>query len=134
VKLSVKTTEALKLAPGESDRIHFDSTIPGWGIRLRASGKKYWLFQYAVPDPDKAKGHATRRITFGQYPAMDFASARRQAEKYHAQVKLGGDPQREKAKTKAHSGETFEHCVRLYLERRRREGQLARSSGISRGI
>jgi integrase len=128
MKLSVKSTEGLKLAPGDRDRIYFDDTIPGWGLRLRESGRRYWVYQYAVPAPDKAKKHATKRITFGQYPAMDVATARQQAEKYHAQVKLGGNPQQEKAGSKARSGETFEHCMRLYLERRRKEGRLRVSS------
>jgi integrase len=128
MKLSAKAAEGLRLGPGERDRIVFDEVVPGWGIRLRESGKKHWIFQYAVPDPSKAKGHATRRITFGRYPAMDAPTAREQAEKYHAQVRLGGDPQRDKSENKARASETFEHCVRLYLERRRREGQLRASS------
>src|SRR5215471_11594526 len=122
MKLSVRATEALRLAPGERDRIVFDEVIPGWGLRLRESGKRYWVFQYAVPDATKTSKYATKRITFGQYPAMAVAAAREQAEKYHAQVKLGGDPQQEKADTKARSDETFEACMKLYLERRRTDG------------
>jgi integrase len=81
-----------------------------------------------VPDATKKSKHATKRITFGQYPAMSVAAAREQAEKYHAQVKLGGDPQQEKADSKARSDETFEACMKLYLERRRTEGKLRASS------
>ena len=89
MKLSARATETLKLAPGERDRIVFDEVIPGWGLRLRESGKAYWVFQYAVPDATRKSKYATKRITFGQYPAMAVAAAREQAEKYHAQVKLG---------------------------------------------
>jgi integrase len=128
MKLSVKATEGLKLAAGERDRIVFDDDISGWGLRLRESGKRYWIFQYSVPSSDKKKKHETRRITFGKFPAMDVVSAREQAEKYHAQVKLGGDPQREKEQSKARAGETFERCMGLYLERRRKEGKLRDSS------
>jgi hypothetical protein len=66
MKLSVRATEALKLAAGERDRIVFDEVIPGWGIRLRESGKRYWVFQYAVPDATRKSKYATKRITFGQ--------------------------------------------------------------------
>jgi integrase len=128
MKLSVRATEALKLASGERDRIVFDEVVPGWGIRLRESGKRYWIFQYSVPDATKKSKYATKRITFGQYPAMPVAAAREQAEKYHAQVKLGGDPQQGKADSKARSDETFEACLKLYLERRRTEGKLRASS------
>jgi integrase len=128
MKLSVRATETLKLAPGERDRIVFDEVVPGWGLRLRESGKRYWVFQYSVPDATRKSKHATKRITFGQYPAMPVAAAREQAEKYHAQVKLGGDPQQDKADTKARADETFEACLKLYLERRRTEGKLRASS------
>jgi integrase len=128
MKLSSRATEALKLAPGERDRIVFDEVIPGWGLRLRESGKAYWVFQYAVPDATRKSKYATKRITFGKYPAMAVAAAREQAEKYHAQVKLGGDPQQEKADSKARSDETFEACMKLYLERRRTDGKLRASS------
>jgi integrase len=128
MKLSVRATETLKLAAGERDRIVFDEVIPGWGIRLRESGKRYWIFQYSVPDATKKSKHATKRITFGQYPAMPVPAAREQAEKYHARVRLGGDPQQEKADTKARSDETFGACLKLYLERRRTEGKLRASS------
>jgi integrase len=128
MKLSVRATEGLKLAPGERDRIVFDEVVPGWGIRLRESGRRYWIFQYSVPDPDKPKKFKTRRLTFGQYPAMDVAAARKQAEKWHAEVKLGGDPAQEKAENKTRSGETFERCMKLYLERRRNDGKLRASS------
>jgi integrase len=123
MKLTVKSTEALKLAPGERDRIVFDETIPGWGLRLRKSGRRYWVLQYAVPSKGK---HKTRRITFGTYPAMDVPTARQRAVEFHAKVKLGGDPQRDKADSK--TGETFERCMRLYLERRRRDPKLRASS------
>jgi len=59
---------------------------------------------------------------------MAVAAAREQAEKYHAQVKLGGDPQQEKADIKTRSDETFEACMKLYLERRRTDGKLRASS------
>jgi hypothetical protein len=80
MKLSVRATEALKLASGERYRIVFDEVIPGWGLRLRESGKRYWVFQYAVPDATRKSKYA-KRITFGQYPAMAVAAAREQAEK-----------------------------------------------------
>ena len=58
MKLTVKTTDALRLAPGERDKIWFDDDIAGWGLRVREGGKRVWIFQYAI-------GGRTRRLTFG---------------------------------------------------------------------
>ena len=117
MKLTVKTTDALRLAPGERDKIWFDDDIAGWGLRIRDGGKRAWIFQYAV-------GGRTRRLTFGTSPAMSVAKAREQAEQLHAQTKLGRDPAREKAEARARAGETFEHCLSLYLRHRRAQGKL----------
>jgi integrase len=117
VKLTVKTTDALRLAPGERDKIWFDDDIAGWGLRIRDSGKRVWIFQYAI-------GGRTRRLTFGTYPAMSVTTAREQAEQLHAQTKLGRDPAREKADAKARAGETFGDCLSFYLGRRRAQGKL----------
>ena len=38
----------LALPPGKSDHIVFDDGLPGFGVRLRAGGKKVWIAQYRV--------------------------------------------------------------------------------------
>jgi len=40
MRFVVKTTDALRLAPGESDKIWFDDDIAGWGLRIREGGKR----------------------------------------------------------------------------------------------
>ena len=117
MKLTVKTTDALRLAPGERDKIWFDDDIAGWGLRIREGGKRAWIYQYAI-------GGRTRRLTFGTYPAMSVTTARGQAEQLHAQTKLGRDPAREKADAKARAGETFADCLNVYLRYRRAQGKL----------
>jgi integrase len=117
MKLSVKTTGALRLAPGERDKIWFDDEIAGWGLRVRDGGKRTWVFQYAI-------GGRTRRLTFGTYPAMSAPAAREQAGQLHARTKLGGDPAQDKADAKAGAGETFGACLSAYLGHRRAQGKL----------
>jgi integrase len=85
-------------------------------LRLRDGGAR-WVFQYKI-------GTQHRRITFGRYPAMKVPAAREQAEKLHAQVKLGRDPAGEKAENQARAGETFQACMDIYLEKRRAEEEL----------
>jgi Arm DNA-binding domain len=110
MKLTVKATDALRLAAGERDKIWFDDDIAGWGLRVRDGGKRVWIFQYAI-------GSRTRRLTFGTYPAMSVPDARLQAEQLHAQTKLGRDPAQEKADAKARAGETFGDCLGSYLHK-----------------
>jgi integrase len=123
MKLTVRATEGLKLPSGKTDHFEFDDDIPGFGIRLRGR-KRFWVFQYAIVTDKKH----TKRITFGRYPAMDAPAARKQAEQYHALVKQGRDPAGEKKEDRARAGETFEACMKLYLERRRGDPKLRPSS------
>src|SRR5262245_52553967 len=117
MKLTVRTTDALRLAPGERDKIWFDDDIAGWGLRIRDGGKRVWVFQYAI-------GSRTRRLTFGTYPAMSAPTAREQAEQLHAQTKLGRDPAQEKGDAEIRAGEAFGDCLSVYLRHRRAQGKL----------
>jgi integrase len=121
MRLTVKTADALRLAPGERDKIWFDEVIAGWGLRVRDGGKRVWIFQYAIDG-------RTRRLTFGTYPAMSVTAAREQAEQLHAQTKLGRDPAQEKADAKASAGETFGACLSDYLRHRRAQGKLRQTT------
>jgi integrase len=121
MKFTIKSIDDLELPPGKRDHFEWDDVISGWGFRLRDGGKRVWVFQYAIGAGEKKR---TRRITFGAYPAMDVPTARAQAAQYHAQVMAGGDPAIDKAESKAQPIETFEACMRVYLERRRRDVKL----------
>jgi integrase len=121
MKLTVKNAAGLKLPSGKSDHIEFDSEVPGFGLRLRDGGKRVWIFQYKI-------GQQQRRMTFGHYPAMDVPAARTRAEELHAEAKLGRDPAGDKAERQARMGETFEACMNLYLDRRRKDPKLRPSS------
>src|SRR5262245_31586510 len=101
------------------DVILFDDDLPGFGIRIRASGSKTWVFQYKL-----GSGH--RRISLGKYPALHPAQARKTAAKLHAEVRLGNDPAAVKAEKQVRATETFGAIARNYLERRR--GQIRAST------
>jgi integrase len=120
VKLTVNSTAVLRLPSGKADHIEFDDDIPGFGLRLRQGGAR-WVFQYKI-------GTKHRRITLGRYPALKVPEARKQAEELHAKVRLGGDPAGEKAENQARASETFASCLDLYLEKRRREEKLRRTT------
>jgi integrase len=103
------TVAALELAAGKFDLIQFDDTLPGFGIRLRAGGKRVWIVQY------RAHGRQ-RRETLGDARRIDLKAARAAAQKRFAEVLLGGDPQQDKAKAKARAAVTFGPLADRYLE------------------
>jgi integrase len=121
MKFTARSIEGLKLPPGKTDLVVFDDTLAGFGLRLRAGGSRSWVFQYQV-------GDRQRRMAIGKAPALPLDKAREIAAQLHAKVKLGGDPAGDKAESQARVGETFEHCMALYLERRRSERKIRPST------
>src|SRR5215472_5521599 len=89
MRLLTTTTEKLKLEPGERDKIWFDDDVPGFGLRVRDTGSRSWVYQYKI-------GGRTRRLVLGHAKAIKLGRAREIAGELHAKVKLGGDPAAEK--------------------------------------
>src|SRR5215475_3688619 len=107
MKLTLKNLPS-NLPRGRSEAIHFDDHIPGFGIRLRKSGARSWIYQYDIVG-------RTRRITLGNVSAIDIAQARRIASELHAKVRLGQDPATDRAESRARADETFGACVESFL-------------------
>src|SRR5258708_3067718 len=84
IKITKRTVEALKVAA--KDYIAFDTDLPGFGVRVMPSGKKFFLVQYR-------RHGRTRRVMIGQFGIVTAELARREAT-----IKLGsvrgadGDP------------------------------------------
>jgi integrase len=110
VKLTAANIRALKLPPGVIDRVFFDEDLPGFGLRVRASGVHTWMIQYAIAG-------RTRRVVLGLQSALDPGKARATAQKLLARVRLGHDPASEKALAKAAAGETFGALLPQFLKR-----------------
>ena len=108
MKLTLKTVAKLNLPKNKRELIAFDDDIGGFGIRIRKSGSRSWIFQYDI-------GGRTRRMTLGNVSAMDPAKARQIAGELHAKVRLGQDPASDRAESRARADETFGACVRLFL-------------------
>jgi integrase len=112
MRLTSQAVGKLELPQGRSEAIHFDDAFPGFGIRLRAGGSANWVFQYTI-------GDRQRRMTLGSAKVVDAATARANAAKLHARVKLGEDPAGTKAADRARANETFGACLKPYLARYR---------------
>ena len=68
-----------------TDRFYWDRELPGFGVRVRASGRKFFVAQY------RAKGRS-RRMTLGPVTAFAPEDARRRAMALLSEAKAGGDP------------------------------------------
>ncbi|SEE28090.1 protein of unknown function [Rhizobiales bacterium GAS191] len=114
MKLTNEGVARMKLPEGKSERLEFDSDLPGFGVRLRAGGKRTWVVQYRL-------GAKQRRMTLGSLATIDATEARRRAKSALAKVHLGQDPQMQKGEARAQAAVTLGGVVELYLPRAERK-------------
>lgn len=98
----------LEIGGGKTERIIFDDALAGFGLRLRAGGKRTWIAQYRV-------GAKQRRITLGTTETIEADEARKRARDVLAKVQLGADPQAEKVEARSRASVTFATVATHYL-------------------
>src|SRR5262245_3078183 len=83
-KLNDAIVKAL-LPPATGQVTHWDTGLPGFGVRVAPGGAKTWIIQYR---------HAgrVRRFKLGRYPILSLADARDAARDKLASVTKGEDP------------------------------------------
>lgn len=111
MKLTKASVEGLKLPDGKSEALVFDDALPGFGLRIRAGGKRTWIAQYRI-------GKKQRRVTLGTVGTVDADEARKRAKDVLSKVHLGSDPQMEKTEARARASVTLGSVAEDYLERR----------------
>jgi integrase len=109
MRLNAMTIRGIKLPPGVIDKVFFDEDLPGFGLRVRASGVHSWMVQYSIAG-------RTRRIVLGLLTTLSPSKARATAQGLLAKVRLGGDPAAEKNLAKARAGETFGALLPRFLK------------------
>jgi integrase len=109
MRLTTAAVEGLKLDAGVADKIIFDDDVPGFGVRVRASGARTWIFQYKI-------GGRTGRLVLGQVSVIKLAKARDIAGELHAKVRLGGDPASEKREKVQRALNTFGTLAERFLD------------------
>ena len=112
MRLTTASVATLALSDGEKDRIWFDDEVPGFGLRIRKTGSRTWVYQYKVQ-------RRTKRVVIGKASAIKLAKAREIASDYHARVRQGGDPVTEKRVQVERASHTFAPLAEQYLERRK---------------
>lgn len=79
-----------QVAPEASPVDWFDASTRGLALRVTPAGARTWYLFYR-------KGHTTRRVKLGTWPAMELARARQEARKTRVRVESeGADPAHER--------------------------------------
>lgn len=99
-----RTIKALRTAQKQED--FQDSELPGFGVRVFASGRRSFFVRYG------GRGQR-RRFDLGAYPAVSLQAARSRAIVILGQVETGSDPQKDKEAERA--AETFAELAEIYL-------------------
>lgn len=105
MKLSKRSVDALE--PQSADYFAWDDELPGFGVRVYASGRKAYIVQYR-------NTRRTRRITLGKHGPLTPEEARRLAKVHLGDIASGGDPAEER-KTRR-SGMTMRELCDRYLD------------------
>jgi len=108
MKLDQASLARLTLPAGKSEMIVFDDKLPGFGLRLRAGGKRTWIVQYRV-------GAKQRRKSLGSFPTVSPDRARAAAKQDLAEIQLGSDPQAAKVEQRARASVTLDAVAARYL-------------------
>ena len=111
MKLDSKTVARLVLPAGKTDVIEFDSTLPGFGLRLRSGGdqvRKSWVVQYR-------RAARTRRLLLGSAEVLSAEQARTAAKKALGAVATGSDPQADRTARRDRDQFTFRAVADDYL-------------------
>ncbi len=108
MRLTKQSVARLTIPQGKSEALIFDDALSGFGIRLRAGGRRTWVVQYRT-------GQKQRRVTLGTVEALDADAARKEAKSVLARAQLGSDPQAEKRLAAARASLTLGAVVDRYL-------------------
>ena len=92
--LTKRTVDSTR--PAERDRFVWDERIKGFGLRVRPSGHKSFVFQYRLGGRDGS----SHRLTIGDYGAVTVDQARRQAKQLAGAVAQGRNPAAERVAEK----------------------------------
>ena len=125
MKFTDRNVADLELLAGKTELLIFDELLPGFGVRLRAGGKRSWIAQYRI-------GRQQRRLTLGSVGTVDAVEARKRAKATLARAQLGQDPQGEKTAARAPRAReiTLAEVVDRYLPFAERKLKPSTYSGI----
>jgi integrase len=125
MKFTKATVAAMQLPAGKSDHIEFDEVTPGFGIRIRESGRRTWVAQMRVHG-------RTRRLAIGDMRQVELEAARAAAKKFFAESTLGKDPVEASREARAKAAVTVGNVVEEYLSAREKDLRASTHKSLSR--
>ena len=105
-KLTKKLVE--KAGIRDKDYVIFDSTLPGFGVRILPSGRRSYLVQYR-------RGRRYRRMAIGYHGVLTTEKARAEAIRILGEVVSGKDPAAERSEAR-HAPTIADLCQRTIQE------------------
>ena len=114
MKLTEKSITKLDLPAGVNERLFSDDNLTGLSLRLRRGANgiaRSWVYRYTIA------GHP-RKLTL-DFAGHDLAAARKCAGDLQARIRLGHDPEQERAQTRANIGQTVGAVLETYLPRKK---------------
>lgn len=77
-------------SPPDKEVVLWDSSLPGFGVRIKPSGVKSFVIQY------RNRHGRSRRVTLGRYGVMTLEEARTEARQQLSAVSRGSDPRQDR--------------------------------------
>jgi len=97
--------------PAKGYRIEWDDALPGFGVRITATGARSFILQKKVGGKDQ-------RITIGKYGPLTLEQARKQAQVLLGKIAEGLNPRAEKVRQRMQQT-TLEAAMEDYLQSRK---------------
>lgn len=123
IKLTDAAVGRLALEPGQADLTVWDTEIPGFGIRLRPSGKS-WVVGYRPAGTGRAGQFKRHKI--GPVDLMKTAEARVQARVVLGRIATGADPLAERRAARENVKLTLAEMLDRYETALERRGYVRR--------
>jgi integrase len=128
-KLLEGSVTKLVVKSGERDAYLWDSSLPGFGVRAYASGKRSFICKYQMPDGKQ------RKVSLGPALPGMLAETRKKAHDILAKARLGQDVVGEKRSARERAAEdlTVGDLVKRYLQLReadRNAGEISPRSYV----